>query len=260
MAGILDQLIQGYVLQNTLLLKDINQVNRPFQNLEVFLDSRCVLRALGLEGDPDKIATREALTILKSTQARLAVFDSTIDEIRRILSFYEHKMGTAEGRASLRPIPLPRHFLTNRYSPSDVRQESALIEVNLRKLGLRLKSFPERKKKFTLNERSLALKLKRPDESETEPRIVHDVDCVAAILTFRKGLQPTSYDDAVAVFLTTNTRLVGTVTEWLEEEEIDGLAAIIHQIRLTNLAWLKKPAAAIQLKDERIDGSLRSCA
>ena len=252
LAGILDQLIQGYVLQNTLLLKDINQVNRPFQNLEVFLDSRCVLRALGLEGDPDKIATREALTILKSTQARLAVFDSTIDEIRRILSFYEHKMGTAEGRASLRPIPLPRHFLTNRYSPSDVRQESALIEVNLKKLGLRLKSFPERKKKFTLNERSLALKLKRPDESETEPRIVHDVDCVAAILTFRKGLQPTSYDDAVAVFLTTNTRLVGTVTEWLEEEEIDGLAAIIHQIRLTNLAWLKKPAAAIQLKTKEL--------
>ena len=253
LARILDQLIQGYVLQNTLLLKDISQVNRPFRNLEVFLDSRCVLRALGLEGDPDKIATREALTILKSTHARLAVFDSTIDEIRRISSFYEHKMGTAEGRASLYPVPLTRHFLTNHYSPSDVRQESALIEVNLRKLGIRLKSFPKRKEEFTLNERSLTLKLKkRPAESETEPRIVHDVDCIAAILTFRKGLQPTSYDDAVAVFVTTNTRLVKTVTEWMTEEGVDGLAAIIHQIRLTNLAWLKKPAAAIHLKTKEL--------
>ena len=110
LAGIIDQLIQVYVLQNTLLLKDINQANRPFRSLEVFLDSRCVLRALGLEGDPDKIATREAITILKSTHARLAVFDSTIDEIRRIFSLYERKMGTAEGHASLRPVPLARHF------------------------------------------------------------------------------------------------------------------------------------------------------
>ena len=249
---ILDQLIQGYVLQNTLLLKDISQANKLFRSLTVFLDSRCVLQALGLEGDPDKIATREAFAILKTTGARLAVFHSTIDEIRRILSLYEHKIGTAAGRESLRPGPLTRHFLTNHYSPADVRQVSALIEVNLRQLGIGLKQFPTRKKMFTLTEQSLTLKLKRPNESETEPRIVHDVDCIAAILTFRKGLQPASYDNAVAVFLTTNKRLVDTVTEWMKEEGVGGLPAIVHQIRLTNFAWLKKPAAAIKLKTKEL--------
>ena len=252
LTGILDQLIQGYVLQNALLLKDISHANRPFRNLEVFLDSKCVLRALGLEGDPNKIATREALAILKTTHARLAVFHSTIDEIRRILSLYEHRIGTAAGRESLYAVPLARHFLTNRYSPADVRQASALIEENLRQLGIALRQFPERKKEFTLAERALTLKLKGPNESETEPRIVHDVDCVAAILTLRNGIQPTSYDDAVAVFLTTNRWLVDTVTEWMTEERVDGLPVIVHQIRLTNFAWLKKPATGTKLKTNEL--------
>ena len=249
---ILDQLIQGYVLQNALLLKDISQASRPFQNLQVFLDSQCVLRALGLEGGPNKIATREALTILKTTHARLTVFHSTIDEIQRILSLHEHRIGTTAGRESLRPGALTQHFLTNHYSPADVRQASALIEQNLRQLGIGLKQFPKRQKEFTLAERALTLKLKRPNESETEPRIVHDVDCIAAILTFRKGIQPRSYDNAGTVFLTTNSRLVATVEEWMTEEGVNGLPPIVHQIRLTNFAWLKKPAAAIKLKTNEL--------
>ena len=249
---ILDQLIQGYVLQNALLLKDISKASRPFQNLEVFLDSNCVLRALGLEGGPNKIATREALSILKTMHARLTVFHSTIDEIRRILSLYEHRIGTTTGRKSLRPGALAQHFFRNHYSPADVRQASALIEHNLRQLGIGLKQFPKRQKEFTLTERSLTLKLKRPNESETEPRIVHDVDCIAAILTFRRGLEPRSYDNAGAVFLTTNNRLVATVSEWMTEEGVEGLPPIVHQIRLTNFAWLKKPAAAIKLKTNEL--------
>ena len=249
---ILDQLIQGYVLQNALLLKDINQASRPFRKLEVFLDSICVLRALGLEGDPNKIATREALAILKTMHARLTVFHSTIDEIKRILRPYEYRIGTTAGRESLRPGALAQYFLTNHYSPADVRQASALVEQNLRQLGIGLKQFPKRQKEFTLSERSLTLKLTRPNESETEPRIVHDVDCIAAILTFRKGFQPRSYDDAGAVFLTTNKRLVDTVTDWMKEEGVDGLPPIVHQIRLTNFAWLKKPAAAIKLKTNEL--------
>ena len=249
---ILDQLIQGYVLQNALLLRDISQASRPFQNLEVFLDSQCVLRALGLEGDPNKIATREALAILRTMHARLTVFHSTIDEIRRILSLHEHRIGTTAGRESLRPGALTQHLLRNHYSPADVRQASALIELNLRQLGIRLKQFPKRQKEFTLAERALTLKLKRPNESETEPRIVHDVDCIAAILTFRRGVQPRSYDNAGAIFLTTNNRLVATVVKWMIEEGVNGLPPIVHQIRLTNFAWLKKPAAAIKLKTHEL--------
>ena len=249
---ILEQLIQGYVLQNALLLKDISQASRPFQNLEVFLDSNCVLRALGLEGNPNKTATLEALAILKTMHARLTVFHSTVNEIRRILSLYEHRIGTTAGRESLRPGALAQFFFTNHYSPADVRQASALIEQNLRQMGIGLKQFPKRQKEFTLTERSLTLRLKRPNESETEPRIVHDVDCIAAILTFRRGLEPRSYDNAVAIFLTTNNRLVATVGEWMTEEGVDGLPPIVHQIRLTNFAWLKKPAAAIKLKTNEL--------
>ena len=256
----LEQLIQGYVLQNALLLKDISEARKPFRKLEVFLDSRCVLRALGLEGDPSKIATREAITILKTTHARLAVFQSTIDEIRRILTLFEHRIGTTSGRESLRQNALARHLLSNQYSPSEVRQAKALIENNLKQLGITAREFPKRVPAFTLTERSLTLRLKRPSESETEPRIVHDVDCMAAILTLRAGLQPTSYDDAVAVFLTTNKRLVDTVSEWMKEEKVNGLPPIVSQIRLTNFAWLKKPAGRGWLEDGRTYSSLFCCS
>jgi hypothetical protein len=76
------------------------------------LDMRFAPRRSGREG-PD---SREPRTLGWCLQCLL--FDTTVNEIRRILSMYESRLATEQGRRSLRPVPMPRHFLTKQYSPS----------------------------------------------------------------------------------------------------------------------------------------------
>ena len=243
--------IEGLVLQNALLLKDIATAPRKFIDLSVYLDTGLLLRVLGFEGPAAKIAAREGLELLRATNARLAVFEKTVDEIRRILAIYENKLGTAEGRRSLRPTEVTRYFLTERYSPADVRQASALVEKQLRQLGIEIRPIPLRDPRFTRDETTLTQGLTRPDAPQAdpvEPRVQHDVDCVAAILTLREGRTPESLDTARAIFATTSAGVVQTVREWWQASGEPGLPPIIHYIALSNAAWLKRPGAATDLK------------
>ena len=55
--------------------------------------------------------------------------------------------------------------------------------------------------RWTLDERALG-KLLADDKGENEPRVVHDVNCIAGVLVYRHGKRTDSLDDAQAVFAT----------------------------------------------------------
>ncbi|MBX2990109.1 MAG: hypothetical protein KF749_02965 [Bacteroidetes bacterium] len=245
---IVRRVLEGYVLQNALLLKDISTAQSRFKDLTAYFDTAFLLNALGLTGDAAKVAARESLDLLKVTNVSLAVFDTTVEEIRRILHVYERHLATQKGIETLRAYPITRHLLARRYSPSDVREESAMLRSHLRDLGFRIVPVPDHIDKFTLDEADLTRRLKRPAESDTEPRVVHDVDCVASVLTVRKGRHPQSYDSAKAVFVTTTGLLVKNVKEWFRGQGQIGVYPVIHSSALSSIAWLKKPTAIADLK------------
>jgi hypothetical protein len=240
--------IEGLVLQNALLLKDIATAPRKFIDLWAYLDTGLLIRVLGFEGPAATIAAREGLELLRATNATLAVFEKTVDELKRILATYEHKLATAEGRKCLRPTNVTRHFLNERYSPSDVRQAGALVERHLRQLGIEIRPLPTREARFTRDEKSLTEGLNPLQVDAVEPRVQHDVDCVAAILTLRGSKTPDSLDDAHAVFVTTSGAVVQTVRDWWAANGETSLPPMIHYIALSNAAWLKRPGAATDLK------------
>jgi hypothetical protein len=242
------RMVEGFVLQNALLLKDISTAARNFTDLEIYFDTRFLLNAIGLNGETAALAARESLDILRASNAKLAVFEETINEMKRVLKIYEHKLGSSEGIKSLYPTDLTRFFLTQKYKPSDIVIAIALLEKNIRSLGLVIRKFPKRVPEYVLNEADLTQRLKRPEESDLEPRIVHDVDCTAAILTIRAGHKTDSLDDAKAVFSTPTGLVVKNTNIWYKENGEHGIPPVIHQIALSNIAWLKKPASATKLK------------
>ena len=244
---IIQEMLEGFVLQNTLLLKDISTAKRRFQNLHVFMDSGLLFSAIGLRGPAAETAMRELIVLLRETGAVVDVFEATIREMRAILSLYEDRVGTSAGQRSLRPTELTRHILSNRLTPSDIRERSALIESNLRQLGVNIRELPERVPKWTSDERALSRSL-MGDKGENEPRIVHDVDCVAGVLTYRRGKTTESLDNAEAIFVTDSAETLRTTRRWYAEQGMGGIAPAIHYLELSNRAWLKKPAAATKLK------------
>ncbi len=242
------RILEGYVLQNALLLKDITTAQSRFKDLTVYFDTSFLLNALGLTGEAAGLAARESLDLLRSTNARLAVFDATVHEIKRILHVYEAHLGSQSGIETLRPYPITRYLVAHHYSPSDVREASALLETHLETLGIHIVPIPDHKLAFTLDEAELTQRLRRPDETDTQPRVVHDVDCVAAILTIRAGHHSATFDSAKAVFATTTGLLVRNVKEWFFAQKQAGPLPVIHVLALSSIAWLKKPAAVVNLK------------
>ncbi|MBU2585501.1 MAG: hypothetical protein KKH32_09240 [Bacteroidetes bacterium] len=248
--SVLRGMLEGLVLYQAAFLPDLAVVTRRFKNLLVVFDSNLVRQALGYEGQAMRRLIRETVDVLKAGAVHCVVLDKTIHEIRRILSAYETRLGTAQGRDSLKPVPMARHFLTQRYSPSDVREMSALLESEIGDAGFEIIKAPARIPQYTAGEHALTLRLADPlTKDELQPRVVHDVDCVAAVLTFRKGHRSMSIDDAVAVFATASPLVIqNTVTWWQEDEHEAALPPLVHIRALANLAWLKKPLLSKDFK------------
>jgi hypothetical protein len=249
LAEALQRMLEGFVLQNALLLKDIDSAKRRFSRLTVFFDTGFLLEALGLKGEAAGLAAREGLDLLRDTGAELAVFDKTVMEIRRILRVYEDHLATSKGIETLYRNDVTRYVLTHRLKPSDIREIISLLDTNLRGLGLAIRRIPPHDPRHTLDEERLTqLIKKRPAESDVHPRVVHDVDCIAAVLTLRASHTSPTYDTARAVFATTTGLLVKHAREWYLGCGESGVSPVIHQLALSNIAWLKKPAAAGKLK------------
>ena len=243
----LQRMVEGFVLQNALLLRDIGSTRGSFKGLSVYFDSLFLLRALGLEGINSQTASRELLELLKATHARLFVFERTVAEMQRILRFYQEKLGTTNGISELRPGAITQHLLLKRYGPADIAQAVGLMETQLRGLGLAIRPFPEHRSRYTLDEDDLTQRLQRPNQ-QTDERVRHDVDSAAAILTLRQLRESRSLDATTAVFVTTNKPVVDTVTGWYKHQKKSGVPPMVRHLTMSTAAWLKKPAAAGNVK------------
>ena len=242
------RMLEGFVLQNALLLKDISIARRRFLDLEVFLDTGLALQMLGHEGEAQALAARDLLALLKETNAKVSIFERTVEEIERILLVYQRHLGSREGIATLRPTELTFHFVRNHYKPSDVAVAMSLLRHDLADLGIHVRRFPPRDPRYTLGEAQLTACLMRPTDSELDPRVTHDVDSIAAILTIRRGRPISSLDSAYAIFATSSLKVIRNVTRWFRESGEHGVPPIMDSLALSNTAWLKKPKAAKDLK------------
>lgn len=248
LASTIRDILEGLVLYRAAFLPDVARATRPFSNLRVFFDSGIVRQALGYEGTALKKLARETLDVLKASGVQALVFDKTVFEIRRILAMYEHKLGTLEGKRALRG-DMARHFLGQGYTPGDVAQMNALLETEISSAGFQVAPTPERLPQYTRDEKALAGWLAdQVAHDEDSPRVTHDVDCVAAVLTIRRGHRAMRPEDAKALFVSSSSLVVKNVGRWFAEQGESGVPPIVHIRALSNLAWLKCPTVVTDFK------------
>jgi len=254
--NVLRAMLEGLVLYHAAFLPDLNNARQRFRNLRVVFDSPLVREALGYEGPALRALSREVIDVLNASGIECAVFDETLDEIRRILAMYEARIGTTQGCTALRPGPMTRYFLTRRYTPADMVEMSALLERDATAAGFHILARPPRQAKFTAGEKELAVRLRRPNagpEIDMEPRVIHDVECIAGVLTLRRGKRTNRLEDAGALFATDSAAVIKTVQDWWrEDEEETAVGPIVHIRVLANLAWLKKPALCGDFKIQEL--------
>lgn len=253
LASVLKGILEGLVLYHAAFLPDLPDVSRKFTDLTVVFDSVLVRRALGYEGTSPQALLRDTVDLFQRSGIRCVVFDKTVNEIERILRMYQDKLATSTGRASLRPTAMARHFLSCRYSPSDVQEMSAVLDEEIGLAGFRIIRTPTHIARHTYDEATLAARLADPKTHDVlEPRVQHDVDCVAGVLTLRRGHATYRIEDARFVFATASPLVLKNTRLWWEEDENEtGVPPMVDIRALANLAWLKKPstASSLQLRD-----------
>jgi len=230
-------------------MRDIPEAAQRFRDLLVVIDTPILFAAIDLMGVANGIAAKEGLALLREAGARTVAFRATLDEMRNILALYEERLATTAGRLSLYPTALTQHVVTARLSPADIRVISSTLANRLAKVGVVIRDIPPRDPRYTVDEKALAMALVDVDRRDPDvPRIRHDVDCVAGVLILRAGRVSTSIENSGAIFSTTSGRVVRNIQRALFAQGEQGAPPIIHQVALTSIAWLKKPAAAPGLK------------
>lgn len=246
---VLAALTEGIWLQDILLMRDLPEASQRFRGLIVVVDTPVLFAAIDLMGVANSVAAKEGLALLREAGGRTIAFRRTLEEMRQILAVYEERLGTTSGRLSLYPTALTHYVLTARLSPADVRVISSTLENRLAKAGVTVRDVPAHDARYTLDEDALAKALVDTGRRDPDvPRIRHDVDCVAGVLTLRAAKVSTSIEQSVAIFCTTTGRVVRNVQLWYFAQGEQGIPPIVHQAALTSIAWLKKPAAAPNLK------------
>jgi hypothetical protein len=246
----INEIIEGLIVYGTAFLVDISEQSKDFKDIEVYLDSTFLRQLLGFEGEANELLAKESVSALKAARARTRAFSITLDEIKSILSMYERNLVSSSKIENLRQTPMTRHFLQQRYKPSDMVQFSVTLESRLSELGIQVSDPPKHVAKYTLDERRLqSLLANEISSDEEQPRVIHDVNCVAAILTIRAGVKTNSLERSKAVFATTSSSVLQKIRLWWHEQNEGNVVAPAVNIRfLTNRAWLKKPQIATKLK------------
>lgn len=239
-------LLEGFVLHNTLLLNDLAHVDKKLSTLTVYLDTKLILRTIGMFGSAAQLVAQDFLETLRANEARLCVFDITLEEVASVLRVYEKHLATRGGVRSLRPTQLTRHLASQRMTSSDITVIIATLRTSVSSLGILVHSLPPRVASHVLDEADLARRFQRDnaDIDVWEPRITHDVNVIASILTLRGGHSPSSLAQAKAIFVTETSLVVQKTNEWYREQRGIGLSPVAMEHALANAAWLLRPASA----------------
>lgn len=237
----LETVVKGNMLATALFLPDIGKVDRKFKGLTVYLDTRLLLRALGLEGAGLKEPTVELLNLLYELNVDLACFDITRYELRRILDAAQNALRDQNLlRRGL--FSVYENFISAGYRASDVELVIANLERSLRQLHIHIKEKPPYEKSLGLNEIRLGEIIKEllPNQNEDAQR--HDIDCVTAIHRLRHGNPKNEIETCEYLFVTTNNALARAATAYfIETHERLTVPLCINDHTMATLAWVKNP-------------------
>ena len=88
--------VKGAMLAGALLASGLGEVQRSFDGVSFYFDTRFLLQTLGLEGDEARHPRIELLELLYKKGAHLRVFQNTLDELYGVLSAASNALSRPE--------------------------------------------------------------------------------------------------------------------------------------------------------------------
>jgi hypothetical protein len=237
------------IVHTTELFKE---TGRRFEKTTVYLDSNYVFSLLNLRYDEENRPAQELFKLMKEEGTfDFKVFDFTLHEITSVLKNYENEERLYQPNIKVRGS-LFGSLKAKGWSAAKVREFVVNVEgrlwselgISITPTDVNLKNYePEDK-----NRRRLLLEYK-PDQRAKEQN--HDLAAIDQIRKLRR--RPTKrIEQCQSMFLTSDMKLALFNYIGEEHKENDTISEVIPDRLLTNILWLKNPAANDKLSLDSI--------
>lgn len=243
--------VKGSILADATFSGHAGQVDEPFRDTTLFLDTPIILALLGLKGPEYETAVTQVLGQCKTYKARVACFEITVQEVRSVLYGAREGVSARRGVRSLEGIPIfdGQSHLTE----ADVLELAANLESSLASVGVSVEKEPEVDERTAIGLQQLEDELERKVQynSTASPQI-HDADAAAAVYYWRRGHRSDHLERARAVFVTSNSRVVRVVEDWPDFRAHQSYPIAISLWKLGTILWVKDPLKSPDMPKSRI--------
>ncbi|MBO0361034.1 hypothetical protein J0X19_23950 [Hymenobacter sp. BT186] len=246
--------VQGSMMSSMLHYEDQSKIKLPWQNTSIYLDTPFILRTLELYGSVIQAPYIELVRTLIAEGVNIKCFSRTLEEIQGVLNSIKTRLQS--GQKILQSFEeLGEELLATSYKPVDIQLLSASLEDRLNKLGIEVEDEPPHLPHLVLDqlkaEEVFQSKLNYKRESAKE----HDVAAVLSIHRLRLGRHPQQIERCVALFVTTNSRVVQAADQVMREQTYRASGEVSwcmqHDALVTRL-FLKNPVTLTSLPRKQI--------
>lgn len=253
--GYLEMFTKGAMLASVLFFPRIGEAERRFERLDAYFDTPLLLRAIGAHGPVAERAVRQLIALSYELGIRPMCFRSTFNETLGVLNA-AHYAVKRYGSHALDPSDTIEYLLEAGYGPSDVELLIARLGKVLGSLRLQIVERPEPVASMTVDEPGFEVVLQKEVHYRRPEALKHDLDAATAIHRLRGGELQRSFEQAKAVFVTTNGSLSrGVGTFFADHYAGRGVPLCFLDHHFGTLLWLKKPTAAPDLPRDMLIAS-----
>jgi len=230
-------LVRSQMLANALLCPDLEAIQKNFSKVTFYLDTRLLLRLLGLEGVEELSATSELVRLLVTLGGNVSYFVHTAQELDRVISYSRKFLNSPQGKGSV-----IWHARATGLTDSDMALIQSTIKEKLNKFKIYLTPTPPFSKRFNLGELEFEEFLVDEIDGIRENAKQHDINSVRSIYELREGIAPSRLEDAKVVFVTSNGGLSRAAYRYGKKfASCREVSAVVTDYSLANVAWLKQP-------------------
>jgi hypothetical protein len=237
----LEVVAKGYVLSGVLYYPDLGKVDSRLDDLQVYCDTPFLLKALGFADRGLQAQALDLVELLRELGAKLRCFHHTREELAGVLESEARNI-----RAGLEGEQAYGYTMNRRFRREEIEELIITIDRTLAKLGIEVTDIPDW--------------MANPDESALEEALIDgvrysraqqtekDARSLAAIARLRKMRRVDSFENAKAIFVTTNLDLARASSKFFADVEgIGSIPVCLSVATLTHLAWVKRPLSAPDL-------------
>lgn len=211
--------------------------SKKFSKTEVYFDTPLLMHILNYSGEALQKSAQELLDLLLNNGATVCAFEHNLSELEDILNAYtiRYRNGSLDTSYNF------DYLIENDFKPEKIDIEILSLRTSLFRKKIIIKDTPSfddywKNIGFSSFDNYLSEKIhyNRSDRRD------NDIESIASIYRLRSRELYHKYETCEALFVATNSYLVYHTQKYFREEENKkGIPAIVDDIFLTSLLWLK---------------------